>query len=72
MSPDLDLLPHDLRAASRMEREIALPFPAVLDVINLIEGQGILLLGWEAWRPITTRVSALIRAGASSAFRSSR
>lgn len=45
---DLDLLPDDLRAESRMEREIALPFPAVLDAVRLIEEQGVFLLGSEA------------------------
>ena len=45
---DLDLLPDGLRAESRMEREIALPFPVVLDAVRLIEEQGVFLLGWEA------------------------
>ncbi len=31
-----------------MEREIALPFPAVLEAVRVIEEKNIFLLGWEA------------------------
>ncbi len=30
-----------------MEKEIALPFPDVLDAIDILESQDVLLLGWE-------------------------
>jgi hypothetical protein len=45
---DLDLLPLRLAALSRMEREIALPYPEVLDAIDALEAKSVLLLGWEA------------------------
>lgn len=45
---DLDLLPAALAAESRMDREIALPYPMILDAIDALEARGIILLGWEA------------------------
>lgn len=45
---DLDLLPAALAAESRMEREIALPYPLVLDAIDALEARGVVILGWEA------------------------
>ena len=45
--PLLDLLPPELRRLNRMEREIALPYPAVLEAIDVLEAQGVLLTGWE-------------------------
>jgi len=30
-----------------MEREIALPYPAIIAAIDALEDQGVLLLGWE-------------------------
>ena len=43
----LELLPQELRTLNRMEREIALPYPAVLEAIDVLEAQGVLLTGWE-------------------------
>ena len=31
-----------------MEREIALPYPLVLDAIDALEASGVYILGWEA------------------------
>ncbi|HTP28730.1 MAG TPA: hypothetical protein VMK12_24105 [Anaeromyxobacteraceae bacterium] len=43
----LELLPPELRRLNRMEREIALPYPAVLEAIDVLQARGVLLLGWE-------------------------
>jgi hypothetical protein len=45
---DPALLSPQLLAQNRMEREIALPYPAVLAAIDELEARGMLLLGWEA------------------------
>jgi hypothetical protein len=45
---DLDLLPTGLAALSRLEREIALPYPEVLEAVDTLEADSVLLLGWEA------------------------
>src|SRR5438552_232647 len=47
MSRLLDLLPPVLQTQNRMEREIALPYPAVLEAIDALLAHGVLLLGWE-------------------------
>jgi hypothetical protein len=49
---DPDQLPYELARQSRMEKEIALPYPAVLEAIDALEAQDIYLLGWE---PLATR-----------------
>jgi hypothetical protein len=33
---------------SRMKREIALPYPEVLEAVDALEAESVLLLGWEA------------------------
>jgi hypothetical protein len=45
---DIDLLPRALAAQSRMEREIALPYPLVLEAVDALAAQGVFMLGWEA------------------------
>jgi hypothetical protein len=47
METDLDLLPPELRAQNRMEREIALPYAESLQAIDILETAGVLLVGWE-------------------------
>ena len=47
MSIGTELLPPELGQQNKMEREIALPYPAVLQVIDLLEALGVFLLGWE-------------------------
>jgi hypothetical protein len=47
MSVGPDLLPPELQEQNKMRREIALPYPAVLKAIDLLEARGVLLLGWE-------------------------
>jgi len=46
-APIVDLLPPELRRLNRMDREIALPYPTVLEAIDVLEAQGVLLTGWE-------------------------
>ena len=45
----LDLLPTRLRELSISQREIVLPMTEALEAINLLESQGIQILGWEGW-----------------------
>jgi hypothetical protein len=44
---DLDLLPPALRAVNRLDREIALPYPSVIEAVDVLASQGVLLVGWE-------------------------
>lgn len=45
----LDLLPKRLQDLSISSREIALPMEAALEAIDLLERQGVHILGWEGW-----------------------
>lgn len=45
----LDLLPQRLQDLSISSCEIVLPYGAALEAIDLLEGQGIHILGWEGW-----------------------
>lgn len=48
MNP-LDLLPVQLRERSISQSEIVLPLTQALEAIDLLESQGIQILGWEGW-----------------------
>src|SRR5688572_27535162 len=45
----LALLPEHLRDLSISQREIVLPLAAALEAIDLLEADGIYILGWEGW-----------------------
>jgi hypothetical protein len=45
----LELLPKRLREASISSCEIVLPMAEALEAIDLLESQGLQILGWEGW-----------------------
>ena len=45
----LALLPERLRETSISQQEIVLPMAEALEAIDLLESQGVLILGWEGW-----------------------
>lgn len=46
---ELDLLPPDLAKLSIDEKEIVLPMEKALLAIDVLEKQGIRIVGWEGW-----------------------
>jgi hypothetical protein len=50
MLPDnFALLPDRFRRASISDREIVVPYELALEAVDILESQGILILGWEGW-----------------------
>lgn len=45
----LDLLPPEIMALSISQREIVVPLKEALEVVDIMESKGILILGWEGW-----------------------
>ena len=43
------LLPREVAARSTSQREIVLPLQDALEVVDIMESKGILILGWEGW-----------------------
>jgi hypothetical protein len=45
----LGLLPPKILAVSISQREIVVPLKEALEVVDIMESKGILILGWEGW-----------------------
>lgn len=45
----LDLLPPEIAARSISRNEIVLPLPEALKAVDIMERDGIAILGWEGW-----------------------
>jgi hypothetical protein len=50
MTPDdFTLLPDGFRLASISDREIVVSYELALEAVDILEADGILILGWEGW-----------------------
>ena len=45
----LEFLPPEIMALSISQREIVVPLKEALEVVDIMESKGILILGWEGW-----------------------